>query len=152
MSINRITRERLFQDEKLFNSLLPYAKYDDDHKLFVHSDASLWSIWDLQPLWLTKTSDSEAFQICASIQEMLDALDHTISAQFVWITTMAPRIEANLTKRIVSPASTQTPPPRGIPLRSAVEGDRLHAADLALDLDLIVGQGRGHRDAASRGI
>ena len=87
MSINRITRERLFQDEKLFNSLLPNAKYDDDHKLFVHSDASLWSIWDLQPLWLTKTSDSEAFQICASIQEMLDALDHTISAQFVWITT-----------------------------------------------------------------
>jgi hypothetical protein len=87
MSINRITRQRLFQDEKLFNSLLPFAKYNEEHKLFVHTDASLWSIWELQPLWLTKTSDNDAFQICASIQEMLDSLDHTISVQFNWITT-----------------------------------------------------------------
>ena len=30
MSINRFTRERLFADEKLFNSLLPFAKYDEE--------------------------------------------------------------------------------------------------------------------------
>ena len=87
MSINRITRERLFQDEALFNKLLPFARYDEEQDLFVHSDASLWSIWELQPQWITKTSDSDAFQLCSSIQEMLDALEHSISAQFVWITT-----------------------------------------------------------------
>lgn len=87
MSINRLTKERLFQDETVFNSLLPYAKYDDEYGLFVHSDASLWSIWELQPAVITKTSDSEAFQLSSSMQEMLDALDHTVSAQFVWITT-----------------------------------------------------------------
>lgn len=87
MSINRITRQRLFQDEKLFNALLPFAKYSEEHKLFLHADASLWSIWELQPLWLTKTSDNEAFQICAGIQEMLDSLESSISAQFTWITT-----------------------------------------------------------------
>lgn len=87
MSINRITRERLFQDETVFNSLLPYAKYDEEFGMFVHSDASLWSMWELQPILITKTSDSEAFHLCQHIQEMLDSLDHTISAQFVWITT-----------------------------------------------------------------
>lgn len=87
MSINRLTRERLFQDETVFNSLLPFAKYDEVYGTFIHSDASLWSIWELQPNVITKTSDSEAFQLSASMQEMLDALDHSISAQVVWITT-----------------------------------------------------------------
>ena len=87
MSINRITRERLYQDERLFNELLPFARYDEEHRLFIHTDASLWSVWELQPIWLTKTSDSDAFQLCASMQEMLDSLDHTISVQFNWITT-----------------------------------------------------------------
>ena len=87
MSINRITRERLFQDETIFNQLLPYAKYDDSTELFIHSDASLWSIWELQPQLITKVSDAEAFHMCSQIQELLDSLDHTTSAQFCWITT-----------------------------------------------------------------
>jgi len=87
MTISRITRERLYQDETVFNQLLPYAKYDEEQHLFVHSDASIWSIWELQPQLITRTSDSEAFQLCSGIQEMLDALDHNISAQFSWITT-----------------------------------------------------------------
>jgi hypothetical protein len=87
MSIDRLTRERLYKDESLFNQLLPYAKYDDEQGLFVHSDASLWSIWELKPLILTKTSDNDAFQLTQNIQEMLDSMEHSISAQFSWITT-----------------------------------------------------------------
>ena len=87
MSINRITRERLYQDETVFNKLLPFAKYDEEQQVFIHSDASIWSLWELEPLIITKTSDSDAFQMCSQIQEMLDSLDHTISAQFCWITT-----------------------------------------------------------------
>lgn len=87
MSIDRLTRERLYADEELFNKLLPFTKYDEEQQLFVHSDASIWSIWELQPRWITSTSDAQAFQLCDNLQEMLDALDHTISAQFSWITT-----------------------------------------------------------------
>ncbi|RMG44030.1 MAG: hypothetical protein D6719_02610 [Candidatus Dadabacteria bacterium] len=87
MSISRITRERLYQDETVFNKLLPYAKYDEEQQIFVHSDASLWSLWELQPQWITKTSDSDAYRMCAHVQEMLDSFEHTISAQFCWITT-----------------------------------------------------------------
>jgi len=87
MSINRVTRERLFKDETLFNSLLPYAKYDEERELFIHSDASLWSILELQPLWILKVSDSAAFQICEQVQELFDSLEHTVSVQVSWITT-----------------------------------------------------------------
>lgn len=87
MSLSRLTRERLYQDETVFNQLLPFAKYDEEQHLFLHSDASLWSLWELQPQWITRTSDSDAFQLCSSVQEMLDALEHTISVQFTWITT-----------------------------------------------------------------
>lgn len=87
MSISRITKQRLFQDEAIFNELLPYAKYDDEQGLFLHADASIWSIWELQPKWLTQTSDDQAFQLSQSLQELLDALDPSISAQFSWITT-----------------------------------------------------------------
>ncbi len=87
MSINRLTRERLYQDESIFNNLLPYAKYDEKFGVFVHSDASIWTMFELTPLVITKTSDVEAFQICSSVQELLDSLDHTISVQFSWITT-----------------------------------------------------------------
>ena len=87
MGINRLQRERLFQDETLFNSLLPFAKWDEEHSLFVHSDASLWSLWELQPKWICTISDSEAFQISENIQEMMDSFEHTISAQWVWLTT-----------------------------------------------------------------
>ncbi len=87
MSINRLTRKRLFQDEELFNKLLPFARYDDEHDIFIHTDASLWSIWELQPKWITKVSDMEAFQLTERVQEMLDSLDHTYSAQFCWVTT-----------------------------------------------------------------
>ena len=87
MSINRLTRQRLFQDEELFNKLLPFARYDNEHEIFVHTDASLWSIWELQPKWITKVSDADAFQLCARVQEMLDSMEHNISAQFCWITT-----------------------------------------------------------------
>ncbi len=87
MSISRLTRERLYQDERVFNELLPYAKYDDENHIYIHSDASLWSIWELKPKWLTTTSDEEAFQLCARLQETFDAFEHTISIQVSWITT-----------------------------------------------------------------
>jgi hypothetical protein len=87
MSINRITRERLYRDEELFNKLLPYGKFHEEFELFVHSDASLWSLWEINPRWITSTSDSLAFQTTASIQEMTDSLDHRVSVQFNWVTT-----------------------------------------------------------------
>ncbi|MCB0353696.1 MAG: TraC family protein, partial [Bdellovibrionales bacterium] len=87
MSINRLTRERLYQDESTFNQLLPYAKYDPELGIFIHSDASLWCMYELMPRWITSTSDSEAFQLTASLQEMVDSLPHTLSVQFNWITT-----------------------------------------------------------------
>ena len=87
MSITRLTRQRLYQDEALFNSLLPYVKWDQEHQVFVHADASIWSIWQLRPVLLTSVSDTAAFQACASIQELLDSLDQSISVQFNWITT-----------------------------------------------------------------
>lgn len=87
MSISRLTRERLYQDEEVFTKLLPYASFDEETGVFVHSDASLWSLWELQPLLLLKVSDSMAFQICQQIQELFDSLDHTISMQLSWITT-----------------------------------------------------------------
>jgi hypothetical protein len=85
MGINRLQRQRLFQDEELFNKLLPFARYDQENSIFVHTDASLWSIWELQPKWITKVSDAEAFQLCERVQEMLDSLDHNFSAQFCWV-------------------------------------------------------------------
>ncbi len=87
MSINRITRERLFRDERVFNELLPYAKYDSEFQIFLHSDASLWQIFELQPQWITKTSDAAAFQLTESIQELFDSLEHLYSVQFNWVTT-----------------------------------------------------------------
>jgi hypothetical protein len=87
MSIDRITRQRLYKDEELFNELLPYAKYDAEQGVFLHGDASLWSIWELQPQILTSTSDSSAFQTSQAIQEMLDSLDPTFSLQCNWIVT-----------------------------------------------------------------
>lgn len=87
MSINRLTRNRLFQDEELFNKLLPFARFDEENEIFIHTDASLWSIWELQPKWITTVSDAEAFQLTERVQEMLDSFEHTISAQFCWITT-----------------------------------------------------------------
>ena len=87
MSIDRITRERLYKDEALFNELLPYARYDSEQGLFVHSDGSLWLIYELQPLLITATSDSNAYQTCTSVQELLDSLDSSISVQFNWIVT-----------------------------------------------------------------
>ncbi len=86
-SISRITKKRLFEDEALFNSLLPYAKYDSEYQIFVHTDASLWTLFELSPVWLTKTSDSEAYQLSESLQEVLDSMDHSIAAQFSWVTT-----------------------------------------------------------------
>jgi hypothetical protein len=87
MSISRLTRERLYKDEAVFNKLLPYARYDDKFELFLHSDASIWSIWELTPLVITKVGDEESFQITQSVQELIDAMDHTISVQFSWIST-----------------------------------------------------------------
>ncbi|MCB0331917.1 MAG: TraC family protein, partial [Bdellovibrionales bacterium] len=87
MSINRLTRERLYKDEALFNQLLPFARYDHDQGLFIHSDASIWSMWELQPRWITSTSDIEAFQLSDSIQEMIDSFNETISVQMNWVTT-----------------------------------------------------------------
>ena len=87
MSISRFTRQRLYKDEKLFNSLLPYVKWDEQNQVFVHSDASLWSIWQFAPIPITSVSMPAAFQICQALQEMLDSMDERISAQFCWITT-----------------------------------------------------------------
>lgn len=87
MNISRLTRQRLFQDEALFNNLLPYVKWDAANQVFLHSDASIWSIWQLSPLILTSTSDATAFQTCASLQELLDSLDQRITVQFSWVTT-----------------------------------------------------------------
>ena len=86
-TISRITKERIFQDETVFNSLLPYAKWDQEQKIFVHSDASLWSVWELEPKWLTKVSDAEAFQTCEQIQELVDSLEPDVSLQLSWVTT-----------------------------------------------------------------
>ena len=86
-SLNRTTRQRLFQDEELFNHLLPFARYDAEHGLFVHADASLWSMYELEPKWLTSTSDSDAFDLTKQLQELLDSLDPDISCQCSWITT-----------------------------------------------------------------
>lgn len=87
MSINRITRERLSKDEALFNQLLPFAQYDENHEVFVHSDASLWAMFELQPRILTATSDADAFEMCKNLQEMLDSLESNIAVQFSWVTT-----------------------------------------------------------------
>jgi hypothetical protein len=87
MSIDRLTRERLYKDESLFNELLPYARYDEEQGLFVHTDASLWMIFELQPLLITSTSDNSAYQTCTAIQELLDSLDSNLCVQFNWIVT-----------------------------------------------------------------
>ena len=87
MSISRITRERLYKDEALFNGLLPYAKWDQENQVFLHADASIWSMWELNPLLLTSISDQEAFYKCSVMQELVDSLDQRISVQFNWITT-----------------------------------------------------------------
>ena len=87
MDIYRSTRERLYKDESLFNNLLPYVKWDEERQVFIHADASLWSIWELKPIVLSTISTQEAFQITSQIQEILDSFDHTISVQFNWVTT-----------------------------------------------------------------
>lgn len=87
MSIDRLTRERLYKDEAIFNELLPFARFDDEQGLFIHSDASIWSVWELEPKILTSTSDSEAFQLCQSVQELFDALPHTMAMQANWVVT-----------------------------------------------------------------
>lgn len=87
MSISRLTRKRLYQDEALFNDLLPYVKWDQENRVFVHADASIWSIWYLKPVLLTSISDAAAFQTCFGVQELVDSLDHRISVQFSWITS-----------------------------------------------------------------
>lgn len=86
MILTRRTRKRLYQDEELFNALLPYVKWDEEKQLFVHSDASIWSIWELNPLVLTSISDAEAFQVCSALQEMVDSLEHRVSLQLSWVT------------------------------------------------------------------
>ncbi|MCC6934042.1 MAG: TraC family protein [Deltaproteobacteria bacterium] len=87
MSLSRFTRQRLYQDEKLFNGLLPYVKWDYQNQVFLHSDASLWSIWQLNPLLLTGASDAGAYHTCFNVQSLIDSMDHQISVQFNWITS-----------------------------------------------------------------
>ncbi|MBP9838299.1 MAG: TraC family protein, partial [Proteobacteria bacterium] len=87
MSISRLTRQRLYNDEALFNNLLPYVKWDKENQVFLHSDASIWSIWYLKPVLLTSISDAAAFQTCAGVQELVDSMDCKISVQFSWITS-----------------------------------------------------------------
>ena len=87
MNLTRLLRNQLYEDEALFNNLLPYVKWDPETQLFIHSDASFWSIWELDPLLLTSTSDVQAYRACAAVQALLDSLDQRISAQFSWIST-----------------------------------------------------------------
>lgn len=87
MGISRLTKQRLFEDEALFNKLLPFAKYDQEQGIFIHTDASMWSVWELNPQWITRTSDSDAFALCDGVQEMLDSLEQTFSVQVNWVTT-----------------------------------------------------------------
>jgi TraC protein/TraG P-loop domain len=87
MSISRITRKRLFDDEELFNKLLPFAAYDEENGLFWHADTSVWAMFELSPLWILSISDASAYQISQQFQEMLDSLDTNISVQVNWITT-----------------------------------------------------------------
>ena len=87
MSLSRLTRDRLYKDEALFNSLLPYVKWDEGKQVFLHADASIWSIWELHPLLLSTTSEASAFQMCHALQEMFDSLDYRISVQVSWITS-----------------------------------------------------------------
>ena len=87
MSLTRRTRQRLHTDDRLFNELLPYVKWDYERNVFLHADASLWSMWELAPLLLTSTSDADAFQTCQVVQEMFDSLDCSISVQVNWVTT-----------------------------------------------------------------
>jgi hypothetical protein len=86
-SLNRLTRQRLYEDEALFNNLLPYVKWDHENLVFLHGDASIWSMWTLSPILLTSISDAAAFQTCAGVQELVDSMDERISCQFSWITT-----------------------------------------------------------------
>ena len=58
MSINRLTRQRLYKDEETFNNLLPYVKWDYENMVFLHADASIWSMWQLNPILLTSISDA----------------------------------------------------------------------------------------------
>ncbi len=98
MTISRLTRERLYEDEAIFNKLLPYARWDEDNQLFIHTDGSIWSMWELNPQWITSTSDSHAYQLCNAMQEMLDSLDSSISVQINWVTTfdVEDQLEKNL--------------------------------------------------------
>ncbi len=99
-SISRITKKRLFEDEEIFSELLPFAKYDEEQQVFVHSDASLWSIWELQPKSIIKVSDADAFSTSKDIQELVDSLECDISLQFSWITTFD--VDALLRDSLVS--------------------------------------------------
>lgn len=87
MSISRLQKERLFHDEELFNELLSYAEYDEDYKIFFHTDTSFWAIFRLQPLGITKVSDNDAFQTAEAIQELFDTFDTNIAVQVNWITS-----------------------------------------------------------------
>jgi hypothetical protein len=87
MSINRLTRARLFADEDLFNKLLPYAAYDEESRLFWHADASIWAMYELDPLWILAVSDAQAFQISEQFQELLDSLEHDVAVQVNWVTS-----------------------------------------------------------------
>lgn len=77
----------MFEDEALFNQLLPFARFDAEMDIFIHTDASLWTIFELKPRWITQVSDADAFQLTERFQELLDSMEHTISAQLSWITT-----------------------------------------------------------------
>lgn len=85
--ITKYQREHLFKDEELFSHLLPYAAYDEETSLFWHADASLWAIFELEPLWILSVSDQQAFQITSQFQEMLDSLEHDVAVQVNWITS-----------------------------------------------------------------
>ncbi len=98
MGISRLTKERLFHDEELFNNLLSYAEYDREYGIFFHSDTSFWSIFRLQPLGITQVSDTDAFQTAEQIQELFDTFEPNMAVQVNWITSF--EIESLLRENI----------------------------------------------------
>jgi hypothetical protein len=67
--------------------LLPFARFDPETGLFLHVDASLWAIYELQPLHLVSVGDAQAFRLTEQVQELFDSLDHSVSIQVSWINT-----------------------------------------------------------------
>ncbi len=87
VSLSYIQKKRIYEHEESFSSLLPYASYDEKNGLFIHHDASLWSIFEFEPISIVNVSDSDALEFNKSFHGFLDSLPDDISVQISVITT-----------------------------------------------------------------